>query len=149
MAGQSTTTILQEIYTTMGCTSLQPSSLPTLLFHLSKDIKSCHFILDETGWDQLQQDWGMEVDQMGDNSLADLILLPKVSMHFHDILFTSDISLVSQRLGKCQEAQEVQGVDTQQNWQPCDSNLASFSIRQCQGLPTLSLLTADAPYCLA
>ena len=80
-------TILQQIYTTLGCTSLQRSSLPTILFHLSKDLKNHQFILDEPGWTQLQHDWVTKVDRKGNGSLVDLILPPEVHLSFYTIHF--------------------------------------------------------------
>jgi hypothetical protein len=104
--GQTITNLLQEVYMMIGCLDLRESSLPIILFHLSKDIKSRHFVLDETGWDQLQVDWKTEVDKKGADSVVDVILPPDVCLHVFELctVYSLTVILVSQGLSQCKEA---------------------------------------------
>ena len=79
--GETAAFVLQEVYRIIGCESLHPNSLPTVLYHLSKDLKSRKFELNSAGWDELQREWNTEVDKKGTDSLTDLTLPPDVSLH--------------------------------------------------------------------
>ena len=78
-ANQTAARVLEEIHLILGCEMLHTSSLPAILYHLSKDVKTRRFLLDDNGWIQPQSEWGAEVNKKGVNSLADLTLPPDVS----------------------------------------------------------------------
>ncbi|KAF8513387.1 hypothetical protein JB92DRAFT_3116451 [Gautieria morchelliformis] len=63
------------IYVIIGCDTVHEKSLPSLCYHLSKDVKAFKYPLNtEEAWTTLKDEWGIEVDKKGSAAVANILL---------------------------------------------------------------------------